>query len=96
MYTHSAFDVGAEVVAPDPLVDLRAGEHLPRVAQEELEQVELGARELQPPLAAGRLARRRVERQVREPQRAVGRTRPARSSARTRARSSSTANGLTR
>src|SRR5215218_9897880 len=36
----------AEVVAPDALEDDRAGEHLARVEQEELEQVELRAREL--------------------------------------------------
>src|SRR5579859_176357 len=35
-----------EVVAPDPLEDQGAGEHLPRVAEEELEQVELRPREL--------------------------------------------------
>src|SRR5579884_1988600 len=37
---------GAEVVAPDLLEDLRAGEHHPRVAEEELEQPELGAGQL--------------------------------------------------
>ena len=41
-----------EVVAPDTLEDQRALEHLPRVAQEQLEQVELGAGQLD-------LARRR-------------------------------------
>ena len=33
----------AEVVAPDAVEDHRAGQHLPRVAEEELEQRELGA-----------------------------------------------------
>src|SRR3954467_11617587 len=56
----------SEVVAPNTLVDLRARQHLARVAQEELEQVELGARQLQAALAARCFAGRRVERDVGE------------------------------
>ena len=39
--------VGAEVVAPDVLEDHRAREHLARMAQEQLEQLELGPRQQQ-------------------------------------------------
>ena len=84
------------VIAPDPLVDQPAGEHLARVAEEELEQLELDRAQLDLSPAAARVARQQVELEVgeRELLRAVAR--PARSSARTRATSSSFANGLTR
>ena len=52
MYTSSEFEREAEVVAPDPLEDDRARQHLPRVAHEELEQRELGPRQLDRPAAA--------------------------------------------
>src|SRR5437879_6420297 len=42
---------GAEIVAPHLLEDPRPGEDHPRVAQEELQQAELGARELELALA---------------------------------------------
>ena len=61
----------SEVVAPDALVDLRPRQHLARVAQEELEQVELGAGQLQAAVAARGFARRRVEADVGELQRGV-------------------------
>ena len=86
----------AEVVAPDALVDLRARQHLARVAQEELEQVELGARQLQAAVAARGLARRRVERDVGEAAARRRRRRCGAAAHARRARSSSTANGLTR
>jgi hypothetical protein len=60
----------AEVVAPDAIEDLLAGEHLPRVLQEQLEQEELGAGELDRPPVAGDLVRVRVELEVAEAQRA--------------------------
>src|SRR5581483_6702649 len=46
----------ADVVAPDAVEDDRAGQNLLRVAQEELEQRELGAGELQLAVAAPDLA----------------------------------------
>src|SRR4051812_11659894 len=63
----------AEVVAPHALVDLRARQHLTGVAHEELEEVELGACQLQAALAAVRLARRRVDEHVGEAERSVAR-----------------------
>ena len=60
---------GAEVVAPDALEDLRAREHLARVLHEQGEQVELGAREVDPAAAAAHLVGDRVEHEVAEPQR---------------------------
>ena len=57
----------AEVVAPDALEDHRPGQHLPRIEQEELQQRELGARQLDRIAAAvdepgrtGRARRRRT------------------------------------
>ena len=55
-----------EVIAPHALEDRRAREHLPGVGHEELEQQELGARELDRPLTAPDLVRRGVEDEVRE------------------------------
>ena len=83
------------------LEDRRARQHLARVAQEHLEQQELGARQRQHPLAAPRLVGEAVQAQVLEGERAlllaVVLLVPARrSSARTRASSSRSANGLTR
>jgi hypothetical protein len=54
----------AEVVAPHALVDERAGQHLTRVAQEELEQVRLGRRQLEASPAASRVHRAEIERQI--------------------------------
>src|SRR4029077_7829609 len=56
----------AEVVAPDALEDDRPGQHLPRVAQEELEQRELRPGQLDPLAAAMDLARAGVELEVGE------------------------------
>ena len=56
----------AEVVAPDALVDHRAREHLARVAQEQLEQRELGARQLDRLAVARHLARPRVQLEIAE------------------------------
>ena len=87
----------AEVVAPDAVEDLRARQHLARVAQEQLEQQELGAGQLdrRSPRrtswergSSARSAKRSISPLVRPPER--------RSSARRRASSSSSANGLTR
>jgi hypothetical protein len=58
----------AEVVAPDALEDDRARQHLPGIPQEQLEQRELGARELDRRVAAPDLARSEVELEVGEPQ----------------------------
>ncbi len=49
----------AEVVAPDALEDLRARQHLARVLEEQRQQLELGARELEPARARGAPPRRR-------------------------------------
>ena len=87
-----------EVIAPDAVEDLPAGEHLAWVVQEQLEQQELGAGQLHQPLAAAHLVRLRIELEVVEAQRP--RASPLhpdrRSSARTLASSSSSANGLKR
>src|SRR5579875_3830410 len=56
----------AEVIAPHALEDRRAREHLPRVAHEQLEQQELGARERERALPAPRLVRAQVQAQIRE------------------------------
>ena len=90
---------GAEVIAPDVLEDRRARQHLAGVAQEHLEQQELGAGEREQPLAAPRLVGARVQAQVLEDELAVAvlvLLAARRSSARTRASSSRSANGLTR
>src|SRR5262245_14029544 len=58
----------AEVVTPHALEDDRAGQHLTGVAQEELEERELGAREIDRPLPAPNLTRAEVELEVREVQ----------------------------
>src|SRR5919197_2564313 len=50
----------AEVVTPHALVDLRPRQHLPRVAHEQFEQVELRTRELHAPVTARCLARCRI------------------------------------
>src|SRR6476660_1854853 len=54
----------AEVVAPDALEDDRTGEHLARVAQEQLEQRELRSRQLDRATVAMHVARAEVERDV--------------------------------
>ena len=59
----------AEVIAPHVLEDDRAGEHLLGVAQEQLEQQELGAREVQRALPAPGLVGEPVQAQVLEAQR---------------------------
>src|SRR5919107_1706385 len=58
----------AEVVTPDALEDDRARQHLARVAQEELEQRELGARQLDRAPTALDVACAQVERNVGERQ----------------------------
>jgi hypothetical protein len=58
----------AEVVAPDPLEDQGAGQHLARVAQEQLQQRELGAGQVDPLAAARHLASAGVELEVGEAQ----------------------------
>src|SRR6185437_5522594 len=58
----------AEVVAPDALVDEGAGQHLARIAHEQLEQVRLRRRQLEAAAAAAGVHRAEVERQVREAQ----------------------------
>src|SRR3954469_6703545 len=62
----------AEVVAPDALEDLRAGEHLARVLEEHGQQLELGARELERALPAAGLPGAAVEHEVGEAQQLVG------------------------
>ena len=92
--------VGPEVVAPDPVVDGRVVEHDPLVAQQQLEQVELGLRQLDlaldpatPVEMSGRDAGRRAA-----PRRCRCRSSDLvrRSRARNRANSSSRSNGLAR
>src|SRR5581483_5128462 len=61
----------AEVVTPHALVDLRPRQYLPRIAHEELEQVELGARQLEAAVTSHHLTRRGIQRQVTEPECAV-------------------------
>ena len=61
----------AEVIAPHVLEDRRAGQHLAGMAQEHLQQQELGARERQHPLAAPGLVGEAVQAQVLEGERAV-------------------------
>src|SRR5262249_43420584 len=71
---------GAEVIAPHVLEDLRAGEHLARVAQEHLQQQELGAGELEQALTPPGLASEAVQAHVLEAEREpalVVLTRPA-------------------
>ena len=58
--------VGAEVVVPDAVVDRRVVEDDALVAHEQLEQVELGLRQVQLAGAAPRPPRRRVEAEVGE------------------------------
>src|SRR3954447_25454834 len=58
----------AEVVAPDALGDLRAREDLARVLHEHGQQLELGARELEPPAAPAGLPGGAVQCQVGEAQ----------------------------
>jgi D-alanyl-D-alanine carboxypeptidase/D-alanyl-D-alanine-endopeptidase (penicillin-binding protein 4) len=58
----------AEVVAPDAVEDHLARQHLTGVVHEQLEQQELGARQLDPPRAAVDLVGARVELEVREAQ----------------------------
>src|SRR5262245_2197628 len=58
----------AEVVAPHSLEDDRPRQYLARVAEEELEQCELGPREIDGRIAASHLARPEVELEVREAQ----------------------------
>ena len=88
---------GAEVVAPDPLEDQLAGQHLARVAQEAARAGRTRCGSARSRAAAADLVGDRVERQVGEAQR-LGCAPAAvrRSSARSRASSSSSANGLTR
>ena len=62
----------AEVVAPDPLEDDRARQHLARVPEEQLEQRELGARELDRTTPAPHLARPEIELEIREAQHVRG------------------------
>src|SRR5205823_15120174 len=61
----------AEVVAPDALEDDRARQHLTRIAEEELEEGELGAGELDRVAPTPNLARPRLELEVAEPQGSV-------------------------
>ena len=56
--------VGSEVVVPDPLIDRRVVEHDPRVADKQLQQVELGLGELESPATPRRDPTGRVDRQV--------------------------------
>src|SRR5829696_7898779 len=63
----------AEVVAPDALEDDRARQHLAGVEHEQLEQVELGARELDAVSASPDLTRLGIELEVREAQDTVDR-----------------------
>jgi hypothetical protein len=56
----------AEVVVPDALVDERARQHLPRVPEEELEEVRLGRRQLEAATRPARVHRAEVEREVGE------------------------------
>ncbi len=65
----ASWSVDAEVIPPHVLEDRRAGEHLARVAQEHLEQQELGAGERQRALAAPRLVREQIEAQILERER---------------------------
>src|SRR5262245_15300821 len=69
---------GAEVVAPHLLEDARAAEHHARVVHEQLQQAELGPRELQLALAPAHLHRLQVEHDVAELEDALvgGRRRP--------------------
>ena len=90
-----------EVVAPDLLEDEGPVEHPARPAQEHLQQRELGAGQLDRAVAAAHLAGGRVQGQVGERQHLVSSVRSSagatrRSSARSRASSSSSANGLVR
>src|SRR6185312_4798707 len=62
----------AEVVAPDALEDQRPRQHLARVEEEQLEQRELGPRQLDPLAAARHLARAGIELDVGEAERLAG------------------------
>ena len=89
----------AEVVAPHALEDDRSREHLARVAQEELEQRELGSRELDRASPRLHLAGPEIELEVGEAQHVVAVSSPfpaRRSRARRRASSSASANGFGR
>src|SRR5437763_1433791 len=55
---------GAEVVAPHRLEDLRAGQHLPGMLEEQLQQQELGLGQIAGPVAALDLVGGRVQHQV--------------------------------
>src|SRR5579875_3974918 len=69
--------VGPEVVTPDPVEDQLAGEHLARVAQQQLQQEELRARQLDASLATEHLAGAGIEGEVAEAQHLVVRRRSA-------------------
>ena len=87
---------GIERVAPHLLVQARAIEHLAGVAQEEVQQVELAARQAEVAPAAQGVVRARVERDVADASApASGVAGRRRSSACRRAVTSSSANGLT-
>src|SRR5438105_3144779 len=60
---------GTEVIAPHVLEDLRAGQDLAGVAEEELEEEELRFGQLDRPVAPTHLVGPRVEHQICEPQR---------------------------
>src|SRR5579863_9022570 len=61
-----AVGIETEVVPPHPVENNLAWQHLSRVAKEQLEQQELGARQLDRPLPSAHLARARVEGEVAE------------------------------
>ena len=88
----------AEVEAPDALEDDRASEHLTRIAQKELEQRELGSRQLDRSSPRAHLSRAEIELEVGEAK-DVSPPSPfpaRRSRARSRASSSASANGFDR
>ena len=94
--TRRASSSEAEVVAPDALEDDRAREHLARVAQEELEQRELGPGQLDRSRSPRRTSRvpGSSSRSANRSDSPRPRRRVRRSSARRRASSSSSANGF--
>ena len=89
--------LAAEVVVPDPIEDLGLAEHPPRVAHQVAQQLELGGRQRDLDPAPGDFVAVFVKREIADHQRGVARTWVAplrRSSARSRAITSSRLNGL--
>ncbi len=89
--------IAVEIHVPDIRCNLGAAHHLALLAREQLQQRELARGQLYPLACTADLAARYVDFQIRNRQRIVlSRGGPLRASVRTRASSSTNANGLTR